>query len=363
MKVINTLRNIGTAAAVASLAMFWTGCRKDKIQDYDIPATYTFDNVKYSGQTERLNMLSEMSTYMKTGNTPGTLLDAQTLRNMFENANDPFSFVSTKQLKDKCFLPDQATFDTYFDQLAAASQSTVPGADGTAGVVYSLDSAKKYLFDANGWEYTQLIEKGLMGAVFYYQATAVYLSESGISEETVDNEQVTAGEGTMMEHHWDEAFGYFGVPKDFPANTTGIVFWGKYANDRNGLLECNTPIMNAFIKGRAAISNDDHATKWNQIEIISDTWERVIASTAIHYFNEAKTDLADDALRNHALTEAVAFVKALKYNPSRRITDTQISTVTGAVGNNLYQVTVQGLDNARNTLSSIYGLDSIKDQL
>jgi hypothetical protein len=349
---------------VAFLCMLMlVGCRKERLNDYDIPSTYQFEPMSYAGQIDRLKMLVEMSQYMKSANVPGISVDPQVLRNMFENANAPFSFTSERQLKDKCFLSDQALFESYFDSMGVGSLSAQVGSDGVAGVVFSSDSSKSYLFDAKGWEYTQLIEKGLMGAVFYYQATGVYLSESKIGEDVVDNETVVPGEGTAMEHHWDEAFGYWGVPVDFPSNTAGLLFYGKYTHDRNPLLGSSKRLMQAFTTGRAAISNDDHATKWAQIAIIQEEWEKVMAATAIHYINEGLTNLADDALRNHALTEAVAFVRSLKYNPNRKITDSQISAFESAIGANLYRVTTQGLDGARSILSQVYGFDSIKEVL
>jgi hypothetical protein len=344
-------------------ALLWTGCDKDRIKDYDIPGTYSFDNVTFAGQTDRLNMMVELVDYVKSGSTPGTVLDAQRIRDMFENTNNPFSFSSTRKLKDKCILSEVATLEAYFDQVAAASQSLVPGSNGTAGVVYSADSSKKYLCDANGFDLKERIEKSLMGALAYYQATAVYLAEDHIGEDVVDNETVVEGEGTAMEHHWDEAFGYLGVPLDFPTNTTGLLFHGKYANGRNPILACNQPLMGAFIKGRAAISNNDHATKLTQVTIILDTWERVLAACAVHYINEAKANLADDALRNHTLSEAIGFVHMLAFNPERRISDAQITAVKDAIGSNLYLVTLAGLDNARATLVSVYGFQSIQDQL
>jgi Domain of unknown function (DUF4856) len=351
-----------TLLALASMLTF-SACKKDKIEDYTVPTTYNFENVSYAGQTDRLKMLTEISTYMKTANTPGVVLDAQRLRDMFENTNTPFSFSSTRQLKDKCFLADVATFDSYFDAIATASQSTMPGSNGMAGVVYSQDSTKSYLFDAQGREYTQLIEKGLAGAVCYYQATAVYLADDHIGEGRVDNETVTPGEGTEMEHHWDEAFGYFGVPKDFPGNTTGLVQHGKYCNDRNTLLSTNKAIMDAFLKGRAAISHDDHTVKITQVGLVRDTWELVLVGTAIHYLNEAKADFADDALRNHTLSEAVAFVKSLRYNPTRRISDAQLQAALDAIGDNFYEVSLASIDTARGILSTAYSLDAVKDQL
>lgn len=340
------------------------GCR-DKCDDpicFDVPTTYAFPNVSYTGQTERLDMLEEMTVYMKTGNTAGTVLDAQVLKDMYANENNPFSFTSSKQLKSKTFSLDTDMFENWMDNMALASKSTLAGSNGVAGVVESNSGGKQYLFDENGIEYTQLIEKVLMGAVFYYQASSVYLGEDKIGA-GVDNETIIDGEGTDMEHHWDEAFGYLGVPMNFPANTDDARFHGKYCNSRDALMGTNDRIMDAFILGRAAISEKDMDIKDQQVPVIRQAWEDVIAATAIHYLNGGNADIADDALRNHQLSEAIAFTRSLKYNVSKRITETQIDQVLNLIGDNLYEVTSADLIAARDLLSSVYGLDSIKTQL
>lgn len=347
---------------LAATAVFLGSCKDKDEPSFEVPDTYNFENVSYSGQTQRLDMLAEMTTYMKTGNTSGTVLDAQVIKDMFANANDPFSFSSTKQLKDKCFSLDADLFESYMDSIAVASQSTVAGGPGVAGVVENASATKAYLLSANGVEYTQFIEKGLMGAVFYYQATGVYLSDDKIGA-AVDNSNVTTGEGTDMEHHWDEAFGYFGVPIDFPTNTEDARFYGGYCNSRDALLNSNDLLMTAFLTGRAAISGKDMDAKNLQIPVIRDTWEKVIAGTAIHYLNGAKTDFADDALRCHQLSEAAAFTRALRYNPTKKISDTNWQNALDLIGENFYTISVTDIDAARDLLSSTYGMDAIKDQL
>lgn len=355
-------------ALLATCLILVQSCKPDDDEpQYDVPTTYNFTNINYTGQTQRLDMLSELSSYVKSANAVGVTLDAQKLKDMFANSNNQFTGsglnASGKQLKNKCFSLDVDYFEDLFDAAALASQSTTAGSNGVAGIVTSTsDASKKYLQSENGMEYAQLIEKGLMGAVLYYQATGHYLTEDQVGD-GVDNTTVTEGEGTPMEHHWDEAFGYFGVPIDFPANTTGSRYWGKYSNDRNILLNTATNIMNAFLKGRAAISNKDMKTKNEQIVIIAENWEKVSVGTAIHYINDAKAALGDDAIRNHALSECIGFVKALQYNPNKKITNTELDQVLAHLGDNFYEVTLTDLDNARNLLSTIYGMDDIKDTL
>lgn len=334
---------------------------------YTVPAEYNFTNVNYSGQTTRLDMVAEIKTYLSTGNTQGTVLNAQKMKDMYANLNSAFTNSALnapgKDIKSKVFLSDQPLFETYMDNIAAASQSTVNGSNGTAGVVTSsTDANKKYLCDANGIEWGQVIEKGLMGSLMYYQTTAVYLDASKIGN-TVDNTTVVAGQGTNMEHHWDESFGYFGVPVNFPATTTGVRFWGKYCNDRNTLLSTNATIMNAFLKGRAAISNKDYTTRDAQVVIIRNTWEKVIAATIISYVNSTKLKLTDDGIRNHNLSEIKGFLMNLKCNPTKKVTNTDIADIENLLGTNFYNITSGNLDQIKDKLSTIYELDGVKNSL
>jgi len=358
------------------------GCTDPKANNYDedakrdddncdfsliVPDSYNFENVSYSGQTDRLDMLGEMTTYMKSANTMGTVLDANKLKDMYANENSPFTDsdlnTSTKQLKSKTFSLDQAMFEGWMDDIANYSTSQTAGSNGTAGVVQSTtNSSKAYLLGPDGYEPTQLIEKGLMGAVFYYQIAEVYTRDGKIGP-SVDNETVTPGEGTDMEHHWDEAFGYFGIPLDFPTNTADVRFYGKYCNSRNAILGTNTEVMDAYLKGRAAISQDKETEKNEAASEVRIATERVIAGTAIHYFNGGIADFADDALRCHQLSEAYAFTLALKYNTDKVVTQTQIDQVLALLGNNLYTVTIADLTEARNILAAAYGMDSVKETL
>ncbi len=50
--------------------MLFTACEETTEvtePSYNVPATYNFENVTYSGQQTRIDMLSEIDTYIKTG--------------------------------------------------------------------------------------------------------------------------------------------------------------------------------------------------------------------------------------------------------------------------------------------------------
>ena len=362
MKKIITRSFVG----LLTITCILSACNDDEnFPSYTIPDTYNFQNVNYSGQTTRLDMMAEITAYMKTGNE-GAVLNAQRLKDMYANANNAFENetlnTASKDLKSKTFAPDQTKIEEYMDALALASQSAgQTGSNGKAGLVTSKNGDKTYLLAANGYDYPQIIEKSLMGACFYYQANAVYMSDEKIGP-SVDNTAITEGEGTDMEHHWDEAFGYLGVPADFPANTETVRFWGKYCAGRDALLGTNQ-IMDAFIKGRAAISAKDMETKNKMVIKIRETWEKIATGTAIHYINTAINNFDDAAIKNHALSESWAFVLSLKYNPKRKITPEQIEEIHQLLGDNFYEVTVENLTAAKEKLAGWYDMENVKNDL
>ena len=338
------------------------------------PSTYMFErngesSVSFSGQVERLDMLSEMVTYMKTANTPGTSIDATKLLNMYANEASPFSNAdlnaSTKQLKNKTAGEDPAIvaeFEKLINDMDMASDSTEAGKyaaeSGKIGVAQS--GSKAYLQSASGHEYTQLIEKGLMGAVMMYQISFVYLGDDKMN---VDNEAVVESKSyTKMEHHWDEAFGYMFGATDFPTEGSDR-FWGKYADGRNDLLESNSKLMNAFIAGRFAITQKDNVARDAQITIIRTELEKVCAGTAIHYLNSTKSKITDDALRNHALSEAWAFIGGLQFAKGGKLTAARILELKALIGTDFYAVTAANLTAVRDALATTYGFESIKEQL
>ena len=344
-----------------------TGCVKEEETttddpSYTVPATYNFENVSYSGQTDRLDMLAALTTYIKTGHSEDVSLDAQKMNDMYANENSPFEGEvgsSGKDLKSKTYQYTQASIVSLFDSIAKYSGQT-GGANGQAGLVTGAN--RTILVDADGREYAQLIDKGLMGSCFYYQATSKYLSDEKIGD-AVDNETVEEGKGTAKEHHFDEAFGYFGVPIDFPTNAEGVKlrFWGKYCDGRDELAGTNA-IMDAFLRGRAAISAKDKEGQDKAVADIKELWEKAAAATAIHYLNDGIEKFSDDADRLHVLSEAEAFTKALGYNADGALAS-EYNAVLTALGSNYWDVTVDDITAARDLLASKAGLESVKTEL
>lgn len=379
MKVFHLTFFIGSLLLISSCKK--KGCTDENALNYNaeakkddgsctllnIPTTYTFtdeagnNTVSYQGQTERLNQLQELTAYLKSGTTETLTIDVLTamFANVGGNGAGNFTFTSSKQLKDKCFASDVSLFETYFEEQVTASVDYMETAtSGQAGTLSSGTSI--YLFAANGMEYAQVIEKGLMGAVFMNQALAVYF---GSEKMNVDNNSAEDPENgdyfTTMEHHWDEAFGYFGAPTDFPSNTSDLRFWAKYCNAQNANLNSNSILMNAFLKGRAVISQKaDISLRDEAIKTIQLTWEKLAASQAKTYLEEAKSNFGvDNAKFLHELSEAYAFILCLKYVPleTRVISYTTIDSLLNTdLGTDFWSITLVNLNTAIAKLNSTY---------
>lgn len=329
---------------------------------YAVPTTYAFTNstgnstVNYDGQADRINQLAEMIAYAEGGEE--AVLDAQFLYDMFANTggngNGHFSFSSSRQLKDKCFSLDQTLIESYFDSIAAASvHFATTASNGQAGTLTS--GASKYLFSANGFEYAEIIEKSVMGAVFEYQALNVYFGPDKMSaDNTTAVDPANGLYYTNMQHHWDEAFGYFGVPTDFPT-TPATEFWGKYCNSRNAVLDCNNIMMANFLKGRAAIVNKAYADRDVTITNIRDMWEKIAAYSALNYLTQAEGYFGTDTPKMlHVLSEAYGFIYCLRFAPdeTRHMTQAEVTALLAQFGDNLWELTASDIQSIKAELDA-----------
>lgn len=369
------------SGAFLGLAVSLISCNDDEPALLPVPQTYEFtrdgqSTVSYQGQTDRLNMLSEIKTYIKKGDN-GETVDAQILLDMYANENNQFTNpdlnASSKQLKNKTFIADVEHFESLFANAATVSAAGTVASQGQGGLIQR-SNGSNILVNEKGWEFTQFVEKGLMGAVFYNQIFNSYLSDAKTGDD-VENTALVAGKNyTPMEHHWDEAFGYLGVPVDFPQGDPVLEgdekrFWANYTNSRDALLGVNQPLMNAYMTGRTAIVNKTYDIKNEQKAIIYDLHELVAAATAVHYINKAIDNLAAEEMGDflHHVSEGYAFVKAISYSPDKKLTNNEINQIlTSDFGTNgdFWTATISGLQNAKATIASKYPeINTVKDQL
>lgn len=371
-----TIKQFSIASSI-SILIALSSCKKDTIEPetttpttptYTVPTTYTFTNVNFSSSTQQINMLGELTSHIRSSHTYSTVTQptivAQTLKNMYSNSANTFtgsglneSGIQLKSQTSTAFglaTELEAMFDEAENAsvFAAKTPTSTSALNGTKGKLVS--PTRAILVNASGFEYKELVEKGIMGGVFYYKATSLLNSISNFDNITKEN-GVTA-----QERSWDEAFGYFGVPVDFPANTTGLKNWGSYANSVNAAISCNSVLMDAFLKGRAAISNKDAAARDAAVKTIVNMWEKVAAAKCIVYMKSAKANLMDNAAAFHALTEGYGFINAFKYNTAKTISDTDINSLMNEFGGNLYTMTQTNMDNVISKLASVFNIDTTK---
>ena len=323
------------------------------VPELDVPATYEFirdgvSTVAFSGQTDRLAMVDELSASLKDFSSTEAELDAQ-----FTNPEgaDPFQNpdlnASTKSIRSKVaasrdlFFADatnsaeiKADFDTW---IAAQVNEVFPAqfelaAPGQPGRI--LDGDNTRYVDAKGREYDQLIVKSLIGALSLDQAVNNYLRPSVLDEadNREQNELAMTAEGkpyTTMEHKWDEAYGYVFGGQDDPADPlpqlgSGDALLNKYlgrVENQGGFEGIAQQIYDAFRVGRAAIVAGEYDIRDRQAELISERLSQVVAVRAIYYLDAGAERLAaDPADRSgaffHDLSEGYGFVYSLRFTRS-----------------------------------------------
>ena len=183
-----------------------------------------------------------------------------------------------------------------------------------------------------GYDYTQLISKFTMGAVFYNQAVDNYLDEKLAADVHSNSKAYKKGKAyTGKEHVWDEAFGYFGAPAHTMELTAAEVYGiakqkadsfakADYNNDgkislitemafahayyaasfdKGGKTTYLHTIVQAFLDGRNLISSangdaltdDQRSTLMGHAQVIKIQWQRLIAEAVFKYAGSVYGDI------------------------------------------------------------------------
>ena len=335
---------------------------------YTIPSTYNFPNADYSDQTDLLNMLGKLVSYIKS-RVEDPVLDAQTLIDMYNNEgldgsafgmetdiNGEIIGSSATSLSNKTETNARIKILELLNEIALNSGK--PDAEnGKAGLIQYV--GENILVNDKGFEYSQLMEEGLMGSCLYYQIVSNYLSNNKIGPGVENSINETDKNYTKREHNFDAAFGYFGAPDNWNQTGTGAGYWAKMSNKINNILNTNK-IFNYFIEARAAIANDVYENQVDPVNKIKAELEKIVAGTAIRWLNLCVNKTGGDRLNN--LTESYAIIKALNYG-NGSIHPSDVNEVLNTLGDNLWLVTDDDIIAARDLLAVKAGLESVKTQL
>ena len=306
-----------------SLVLFvvlFSACEEKDKSPLQIPATY--DGSTFSANTANQNAVrSQMETLVseiKKGRTAGFVLDQANLTQLF-NAGDPsLQSICTPYYSDRL-----QGAGNWLDELAKASGNTyTPAAPTGQGGVFG-----GYLFEENGLELEQMVEKGLFGAAMYHHAVSLM-------------------QGALTPATADQLLCLFGAHPDFPntptaANTANPdKFMANYAarRDKNDGTGLYSQMKNAFIKLQAALkAGDDYQQERDEALLrLRLTWEKVNAGTVINYCHSVISTMsatnptdAQKASALHAYGECVGFMHGWRTIPSgfKIITDPEIEEV------------------------------------
>lgn len=324
--------------------------------------------VELTSSNQRLDMFSELNSYMAlvavaAPATPSTL-DVAKLRGYYANTGGYFTGTGlnasglTLRTSTAASFPatNAETVRTYVDtkltQLATASQSVnnvaTPGSAGRLG---------RYLVDGNGIEVNQVIQKALIGALLLDQIDNVLLTDNALK---ANNSKVVDGKAySELEHNWDLAYGYLTSNAIMTTDinlTPRERFLASYLNEKNPT--ASPGVYMAFLKGRAAIVNNDAAGVKAQADIIRTELEKTIALAAVSYLTNWKAASTLD-VKAHALGEGLGFVYSLrfctKYGADAAFSDNLLSGLTAGT-NGTWSLTNAQADVAINAIKAKFNI-------
>ena len=331
------------------------GCSDDDdpiVKVIENPTTYSFtrngaSTVSFSGQSTRIAMGEELISAMKDfSQNSATLLEMYANETASGGDANPFSDAdlnaSEKSIKSKVAASkdffsgstaESAEIKAKFESWINAQvdevfpNENVAAESGTAGQL--ADGSSVRYVSAQGLEYNQAVNKGLIGALMVDQMLNNYLGTAVLDEadNRTLNDAGTTADGqsyTTMEHKWDEAYGYLFGASANPANPIPDLgedsFLNKYLarvdddSDFNGIAQ---QIWEAFKLGRAAIVAGDYGVRDEQANIIRELVSKVMAIRTVYYLQAGKNTLPtsgnDYGPAFHDLSEGVGFVYSLRF--------------------------------------------------
>ncbi len=347
--------NLSKSLLIFAAFLLTSSCTTNNTDDkIKTPESYEFtrngeSTVSFSGQTTRIKMATELSVAMTDFDNSTEELLLEMYRNQTTNGGDanPYSDpelnAATKSVKSKV----AASTDFYSSNTATSVElknqfetwisaqinevfpnQNVEAQPGIAGQI--ADGTSTRYVSAKGFEYNQMLAKGLIGALMADQILNNYVSvsvlDAGTNVEDNNNEVVVDGTAyTNMEHNWDEAFGYLYGNSSNTANPNLTIgqddsflnaYVGSVESDEDfaGIAQI---IFDAFALGRAAIVEGDYELRDEQAEILRAQISAIIGIRAVYYLQSGKTVLEqanpDFGAAFHDLSEAYGFVYSLQF--------------------------------------------------
>jgi predicted small lipoprotein YifL len=303
---------------ILALAIF-SGC--DDKKPLEIPENYVSADFA-ANTTLQATFRGQMEAFVteaKKGRTNGAIVNAATLLDLYNAGNPSLKDLTTTYYADRL---NNGTNGWIFELANASGLGYTPGTTSGQGGTFN-----GYLFDENGLEMEQMLDKGLFGAAFYNYALRI-----------MDRDLTTTDV--------DQLLSIYGAHPDFPNTPTASKaanpdkFMANYAarRDKNDGLGLYAQMKTHFITLKAAVeTGDDYAEEREQaLADIRLTWEKINAGTVINYCHSVIATMSgtnvsdsDKAKALHAYGECVGFIhgwRTIAQN-SKVLTDTEIDEI------------------------------------
>jgi hypothetical protein len=319
----------------------------------------------------RLRMFKGLFDYISTATSGGAVIDSTTISNLFANENSVFTGMyadlngNTFSIKSAtaASVTNKSQVDDFlehaFGRMAYISQfSAQTAAKGTAG------KSGTYLLDENGVEWSQIIQKALIGG-YHLDYIANVMLAAGLD---ADNQKLVPGKNyTQLEHNWDVAYGFLSFNDIYAVNATAVgvtpassgeSYLGSYVWEYNK--DGYVKLHSAFLKGRAAVHNNDMAEVLNQAAIIRGILETAIGGAANGYMVKASNPSTVQSSRAHAFAEGYGFLYATRFCKRTGCSDafskSLMDDIFTATVNNFYDVTAAQFTQVSNVLKQKFNL-------
>jgi hypothetical protein len=356
------MKKINIAIIVFVIAIFCWSCGK-QITTYvpqgvpfPYPTSYYFSNVNDSSAKKTLIAVDQLLTAVNQGNTQGTVVNSATLTSLYTTASYP-------SLQSLSTTLTQTDLTNFFDSIVLFSHSAAAGSNGVAGVGNStLQPGVSYLQSGNGYVYSEIIRASIMEGLIGYQIKTIKLNDS---INILKN-------AASLDSNWDAAFGYFAVPNNFPIDTAGSNYWGRYAKTLSPVFGLDTVIMDNYLIGRAAITNNyilppNNVPVTNSYFLITDAntiiagLDRLVIGAAIYELGQAQTNdsLHDDVVARAHLSTSWGLINSLNYKAGRN-DNSQVGNILTKYGTNFYNFNYgyQHVDSLKTYIGSFYGISN-----
>jgi hypothetical protein len=298
----------------------FTACKKEETKSIDkgsLVSAYDslgFNTNRQAYATTAANF-NDMVTELKKGRTIGGIVSETALNNFYTGGSPTLKSITS-------------TF--YNAQLIGSNGWFTKAANASGGGSFNPDSAGSqgayggYLFDADGFEPEQLIEKGMFGSTLINEALKLLRNNPTLAQV-------------------DQALFLIGATPHFKSSnntnkhgTAADRFFATYIarrdkNDGNGFY---TQFKNNFIKLQAAVKAGNNASVEEAVNAIADILEKANAATIINYCHTAVANLSLTSLTDaqkastlHAIAECHGFALGWKTLTGKKITDAQIDEI------------------------------------